>query len=141
MEKPNLLLIEDSETDAHFAIRIFKKNLENANYKWIADGQSALDFFEDINREELPDMVLLDLKIPKVNGLEVLHKLKTNPRTAHLPIIVYSSSGQEEDIKQAYANGANSYLVKPNDYIKMKEDLGITFKYWIKKNRKPAIAV
>ena len=141
MERPNLLLIEDSETDAHFVIRILNKELRDAKYEWISDGQSALDYFDDIEYSKVPDMILLDLKIPKINGLEVLKRLKKHPYISYLPIIVYSSSGDPRDIERAYSYGANSYLVKPNDYKEMKENLGITFKYWMKKNIKPNISL
>jgi len=136
MEKVNLLLVEDNDTDAHLALRIFKKEVKNHSFKWLPDGKQVLDYFAQIKEHEMPDLVLLDLKIPKVSGMEVLKHIKSNKQTSKLPVIIYSSSAQVSDREKAYAFGANSFLTKPNDYKEMKEVLGTAYKYWIKFNQK-----
>lgn len=134
MKNLSLLLIEDSPTDAHMALRILKKAKPETQHHWIEDGEEAVSYFQN-EESELPKMILLDLRLPKVNGFGVLKEIRANERFARLPVIVYSSSGQEEDIQEAIDYGANSYLVKPGNYGDMKELLGLTFRYWIESNQ------
>lgn len=136
MDKINLLLVEDSDTDAHFALRIFKKEIETHNFKWLPDGEQAIEFLMNVSEQDMPDLVLLDLKIPKVSGMNVLKHIRENKDFAKLPVIIYSSSGEKSDIEAAYAIGANSFLTKPNDYKRMKEVLGTAYRYWINFNQK-----
>lgn len=136
MNRLNLLLVEDSENDAHFVNRILNKTLPEASCKWVTDGLEAVEFLQSLESSiEQPELVLLDLKLPKISGLQVLEKIRKNEKTKHLPVVIYSSSGEVKDIEQAYSIGANSYLIKPADYIEMKENLGLTFKYWLTKNQ------
>ena len=132
-----ILLVEDSDEDAELTMRTLKKQkLTNQLYR-VADGAEALDFLFSrgayTNRQDAapPRVVLLDLKLPKVNGLEVLRALKENPATKTIPVVVMTSSKEDRDLKEAYALGVNSYIVKPvefDKFVKAVETLGM---YWV----------
>ncbi len=132
-----ILIVEDNPRDAELTLRALRKN-NLANSILVAkDGAEALDFFfcrakyEHRSFTNPPKVVLLDLKLPKVSGLEVLKIVKGDIRTSHIPIVVVTSSKQEPDIKEAYALGANSYVVKPVDFdqfINAMSSLGL---YWL----------
>lgn len=138
-----ILIVEDNPNDAELTIRALKKqNLANDFY--IAeDGQQALDFvfckgeFSSRNAAKPLKVIFLDLKLPKINGLEVLKELKSNPLTMKLPVVVVSSSKEDPDIKAAYAFGANGYVVKPvdfNDFVKAMQQTGL---FWLLVNESP----
>jgi two-component system, response regulator len=132
-----ILIVEDNPRDAELTLRALRKN-NLANSVLIAeDGAEALDFFLCRNRFEgrnfnnPPKVVLLDLKLPKVSGLEVLRIVKKDKRTMHIPIVVVTSSREEPDMKEAYELGVNSYVVKPVDFdqfINAMSSLGL---YWL----------
>jgi CheY-like chemotaxis protein len=132
-----ILIVEDSPHDAELTLRALKKNNLANNILVARDGAEALDFFfcrgkfEKRNIKNPPKVVLLDLKLPKVSGLEVLKIVKGDKRTSHIPIVVVTSSKQEPDMKEAYALGVNSYVVKPVDFdqfINAMSSLGL---YWL----------
>ena len=132
-----ILIVEDSPHDAELTLRALRKNNLANNILVAQDGAEALDFlfcrgkFEKRNFTNPPKVVLLDLKLPKVNGLEVLKIVKGDKRTAHIPIVIVTSSRQEPDMKEAYALGVNSYVVKPVDFdqfINAMSSLGL---YWL----------
>lgn len=139
-----ILLVEDNPTDAELAILALKeRNLAN-KLVWVKDGAEALDFLfatgAYANREakNTPKVVLLDLRLPKVDGLEVLHRLKTNECTKHIPVVVLTSSKEDRDILATYNYGVNSYISKPVDFdefAKVVSELGL---YWLLINRSPA---
>ncbi|MDX8382690.1 MAG: response regulator, partial [Ghiorsea sp.] len=122
MAKPkNILLIEDSDDDEQLILRAFKK-IRIANHIVVKrDGEEALRYFFDeqgqltLNQEDFPQLILLDLHLPRISGIEVLQQLRSHPMTAHLPIAIFTSSDSEKDIVQAYSNGANSFVQKPID--------------------------
>jgi two-component system response regulator len=132
-----ILIVEDNPRDAELTLRALKKN-NLANSILIAeDGAEALDFFfcrgkyESRSFTNPPKVVLLDLKLPKVSGLEVLKAVKGDKRTSHIPVVVVTSSRQEPDMKEAYELGVNSYVVKPVDFdqfINAMSSLGL---YWL----------
>ena len=132
-----ILLVEDNPSDAELTMRALRKN-NLANSVLIAeDGEDALDFFfcrgKYTNRSivSTPKVVLLDLKLPKVSGLEVLKAVKEDERTSFIPIVVLTSSKEEPDIAEAYKLGANSYVVKPvvfDKFINAMSSLGL---YWL----------
>ncbi|MDO9577310.1 MAG: response regulator [Candidatus Cloacimonadales bacterium] len=138
-----ILLVEDNSSDAKLTIRALKKyNLGN-KINHVDDGEKALDFIysrkEYANRdiENIPKVILLDLKLPKVDGLEVLKILKNDERTKTIPVVVLTSSTQETDLLKSYKLGANSYVVKPVDFeqfIKAVSELGL---YWLLLNKSP----
>lgn len=142
-EEVEILLIEDSMQDAELTIRALRKNNVSNKIVHLKDGALALQFIfgtgdyegRDINKK--PKVVLLDLKMPKVNGLEVLEKIKTDSRTRTIPVIILTSSKEDPDIKKSYDLGANSYIVKPVDFDgfhKVVSELGL---YWVLLNQSP----
>jgi len=138
-----ILIIEDNPNDAELMVRSLKKNHLANNLIVIDDGQEALDYISSkgkyVNRniQEPPKVIFLDLKLPKVDGLEVLKELKSNKTTKKIPVVVLTSSKEDPDITKAYELGANSYVVKPvdfEDFIKTLSQIGM---YWIAVNEKP----
>ena len=139
----DILLVEDNASDAEMTIRALKKyNLGNRLLR-VKDGAEALDFLFAVGpyagRQigSTPKVVLLDLKMKKVNGKEVLLKIKSDERTRKIPVVVLTSSREDPDIKECYALGANSYVVKPlefDDFHKAISDLGL---FWLAVNEPP----
>ncbi|HYU08037.1 MAG TPA: response regulator [Gemmatimonadales bacterium] len=131
-----ILLVEDNPNDAELTLRALKqRNLANQVFV-CRDGAEALDFFAT-GSSPVPKVVLLDLKLPKVDGLEVLRRLKGEARTKSIPVVVLTSSGEEPDIEKAYELGANSYIVKPVDFeafARAVSDVGL---YWLLLNHPP----
>jgi two-component system response regulator len=132
-----ILLVEDNPRDAELTIRALKKNNLANHLVHVEDGAEALDFLFGRGRyagrsvDDTPRVILLDLKLPKVNGLEVLRRLKEDERTRLIPVVVVTSSTEDPDMKTAYALGANSYVVKPvqfDDFFEAMKHLGI---YWL----------
>lgn len=134
MSKIDFLLVEDSVPDAHMIERIVQKQAISKGYKWLKDGEEAIDFLAH-NELNSTCFILLDIKLPKISGLEVLKVVRANEKTSHLPIVMYSSSKEEEDIKRAYLNGANSYIIKPLDFSNLKSTLKQLTTYWLKLNK------
>ncbi|HTB07098.1 MAG TPA: response regulator [Bacteroidia bacterium] len=142
-EAVEIILVEDNMDDAALAIRTLKKqNLAN-KLVHLKDGAEALDFmfgtgaYEGRNITNTPKVVLLDLKMPKVNGIEVLQKLKSDERTKHIPVVVLTSSAEDPDIRTCYQLGVNSYIVKPlgfDAFTNKITDLGM---YWLVMNEVP----
>ena len=136
-----IVLIEDNPVDSELAIKALRKNGVNGNIRILSDGAEALDYFFGMGKfqgriiKELPRFVLLDLKIPKVSGLEVLDLIRANRYTNSVPVIVFSSSAVPSDIEEAYKKGANSYLVKPIDFDEYTEVLSALSSFWISHNR------
>ena len=138
-----ILLVEDSKSDLQLALRALKKaNIAN-RIEVARDGEEALDFMlargaHADRPNENPRVVLLDLKLPKVDGLDVLRTLKSNPRTRSVPIVVLTSSKEQRDIVESYELGVNSYIVKPVDFdgfMKAVMELGL---YWMLLNQAPS---
>lgn len=139
----DILMVEDNPNDAELTIRALRKK-HLANPVFIAqDGQEALDFlFHQGNyasRESsgLPRVILLDLKLPKISGLEVLKIIKENEHTKTIPVVVLTSSREDPDVKTAYALGANSYVVKPVEFDQFVEALSSLGFYWLLLNESP----
>lgn len=138
-----ILLVEDNPTDAELTIRALKKeNLAN-KLVWVKDGAEALDFlfatgeYEDRRKEDLPKLVLLDLRMPKVDGLEVLHKIKSHDKTKKIPVVVLTSSKEDEDIVKSYKLGVNSYVSKPVEFDEFTRAVSTLGLYWILLNKPP----
>ena len=138
-----ILLVEDNADDVELALRAFaKSNVANA-IKVVNDGAAALDYLfstgSDASREPrpLPEVVLLDLKLPKVDGLDVLRRIRADERTRRLPVVVLTSSNEEADIVRSYDLGANSFVRKPVDFsafLEAARQLGL---YWLVLNEPP----
>jgi CheY-like chemotaxis protein len=138
-----ILLVEDNPNDAEMAIRALRKNSIANHMVHVLDGEAALDFifargaYSGRDVESGPKVILLDLKLPKVDGLEVLKAVKSDPRTKIIPVIVLTSSSEEKDIIESYRLGVNSYIVKPVDFDKFVEAIkGLGF-YWLLLNQSP----
>jgi len=135
--KVDILLIEDNMNDAELSIRAIRKASINNTILHLKDGAEALDFlfgsgeFEDRDLKNKPKVILLDLKMPKVDGLEVLVKIKTNKLTKGIPVVVLTSSNEPNDIDRAYSLGANSYIVKPVDFDKFEKAVTYLCIYWL----------
>lgn len=132
-----ILLVEDSPDDAALAIRALKnQNLANKLFH-LKNGAEALDFifgegeFAGRSMDHGPKVILLDLKMPKVNGLEVLERIKADARTKRIPVVVLTSSAEDPDIKRCYELGANSYIVKPVDFDNFSKAVAQLGFYWM----------
>ena len=143
MRRKLILLVEDNPDDEALAIRALKKsNLAN-EIAVARDGVEALDFLfcegshTDRDPHDAPVVVLLDLKLPKVDGLEVLKKVKTDERTRRLPVVIMTSSSEEQDIVNSYDLGANSYIRKPVDFNQFTEAVAQLGLYWLVLNEVP----
>jgi two-component system response regulator len=133
-----ILLVEDNADDEQLTLRALKKN-NIANQVVVArDGAEAIEYLfgqcGSAATGVLPDVILLDLKIPKIDGLEVLRRLRENERTAHLPVVVLTSSNEEHDLVQSYRLGANSYIRKPVDFGQFTEAVRQLGLYWLALN-------
>jgi two-component system response regulator len=143
IETIDILLVEDNQNDAELAVRALKKH-KLANRVYVAeDGAQALEILfargKYSRRENAvpPRIVLLDLKLPKVSGLEVLREIKSDASKKKIPVVVMTSSREDPDIKEAYALGANSYVVKPVDSEQYFEVMGNLGRYWLCVNQPP----
>lgn len=137
-----ILLVEDNPDDVALTLRAFQKG-NIANQIVVArDGVEAMEFLlEGTSRSlpELPQLVLLDLKLPRVNGLEVLRKVRTEERTKLLPVVVLTSSNEDRDMIESYSLGANSYVRKPVDFIEFTEAVRQLGLYWLLLNKSPGL--
>jgi len=143
VEDVEILLVEDNPNDVELTLHALKKNnLCNAIHI-VRDGEEALDFifcrnqYADRSQGKPPKVILLDLKLPKVDGLEVLKEIKSNEKTKEIPVVILTSSREEQDIIESYALGVNSYIVKPVDFQQFTEAVQKLGCYWILLNQKP----
>lgn len=137
-----ILLVEDNLNDAELSIYALKKfKIANSIYH-ARDGAEALEYLfsqtEGEGRKRVPRLILLDLKLPKVDGLEVLRTLKSNPATQSVPIVILTSSREERDIIESYNLGVNSYIVKPIDFEQFTDAVRNVGLYWLLLNQSPA---
>jgi two-component system response regulator len=134
----DVLLVEDDPDDAELTIRALRKYKLADTLHHAEDGFEALEFLHstDVPRPP-PRVILLDLKLPKINGLEVLRRLRADTRTQHIPVVVLTSSREDRDLKEAYMLGANSYIVKPVNSAKFAEVVGKLGMYWMWMNEPP----
>ena len=138
MVRPALImLVEDNEDHAELTIEVLKNYSVVNEVRWFTDGESALNYLlgnresHDDNDSTLPDVILLDVKLPGISGFEVLDKIKTTPKTKHIPTIMLTTSKRDEEIARGYDCGSNSYIVKPVSFSQFRKkiaDLGI---YWV----------
>lgn len=132
-KKPKILLIEDNLDDAELVKLALSSQMIPSDLKVVHDGEEALDFLLNAGTDELPQLVLLDLYLPKINGLEVLKELRNNPSTKFLPLIIFTSSEQQEDLRKSYAYGANAFIRKGLDPEEFKLALKNLDVYWLLK--------
>ena len=148
MNTPNqteILLVEDSQDDLDMTLRALRK-ANMANHIEVArDGVEALDFIfcEGAHTarkiENMPKLILLDLKLPKVSGMEVLRRIKGDPRTKMIPVVMLTSSKEQKDVIESYGLGTNSYIVKPVDFESFAEAVQKLGMYWLLLNQPPQI--
>jgi two-component system response regulator len=140
-----ILLVEDNPTDLELALRVFKKNRIANRIEVARNGVEALDFLFGEGAHagrgsiQIPKVILLDLKLPKIGGIEVLRRIKGDPRTRAIPIVVLTSSREEKDLIESYHLGVNSYIVKPVDFDRFSECLRDIGMYWLLSNTPPKI--
>jgi len=135
-----ILLVEDSSADAEMTLRTLKKRGIANDIEWVRDGVEALEFLRcegawAERRNGQPRLVLLDLKMPRMDGLEVLRSLKHDARTRHIPVVMMTSSQEEGDLVASYALGVNSYIVKPVDFDSFAETVAQVGMYWVLANQ------
>ncbi len=138
-----IILVEDDPNDAELIIRALKKHHLANKITHLKDGAEALDFifaqgaYANRKHSASPKVILLDLKLPKVNGIEVLQKLKSDKRSKAIPVVILTSSREERDLKEAYALGVNSYVTKPINFEEFAGTVAELGMYWLMLNRPP----
>lgn len=143
----DILLVEDNQEDADLAVHALRRGKLANNLFHVRDGEEALDFlfcagaFAKRSFDHPPKLVLLDLKLPKIDGTEVLKRLKADPRTCTIPVVMMTSSREERDLVRSYNLGANSYIQKPVDFERFRETVKTVGLYWLVVNQPPAFAV
>ena len=138
LQETEILLVEDNDEDLELTLRALKQHRLANRIHVARDGAEALEFFRKPG-SQLPKVVLLDLKLPKVSGLEVLQAIRADERTRALPVVVLTSSREEPDVRRCYDLGVNSYIVKPVDFdafVKAVAEVGL---YWLLLNQPPAV--
>ncbi len=145
MSKKIILLVEDNPDDELLAIRALKKNNISNEVVVARDGVEALDYLFGTgahagrDMSEMPQIILLDLKLPKIDGLEVLRRLRNDQRTKLLPVVVLTSSKEEQDLTESYSLGANSYIRKPVNFVQFTEAIRQLGLYWLVLNESPPV--
>ncbi len=138
-----ILMVEDNANDERLALHAFQRQMIANNIHVVRDGAEALEYvfctgaYAD-RRIENPKMILLDLKLPLVDGIEVLRQIRNDPRTRLIPVVVLTSSSEERDVVETYTLGVNSYIVKPVDFDQFNEVAKHLGYYWLLLNRQPA---
>jgi two-component system, response regulator len=133
----DILLVEDNEDDAGLTIRALKKHKLANDLLHLKDGAEAIEFLFSGNNNN-PKLILLDIKMPKVNGIEVLQKLKSDPEKKAIPVVVLTSSKEERDIIESYRLGVNAYIVKPVNFEKFLDAVAEIGHFWLVLNQPPS---
>jgi len=138
-----ILLVEDNPADAEMTLRALRRNNLANKVHWVRDGEQALDFmfrtgaYADREPGTVPKLIMLDIKMPKVDGIEVLRRVKANEETRTVPVVVMTSSNEERDVVESYRLGVNSYIVKPVQFESFLETVAKIGLYWVITNRVP----
>jgi CheY-like chemotaxis protein len=139
----DILLVEDNSSDAELTIWALRQNNIIHGLLHLVDGEEALDYifatgkYEGRNVAETPKLILLDLKMPKISGLEVLKKIKSDERTKMIPVVLLTSSKEDNDIAESYKLGVNSYIVKPVEFEHFEKAVSAVGNYWLMINQSP----
>ena len=141
-ESVDILLVEDNPNDAELAMRALRKGKLANHITWVKDGAEALEFIFRTGAyakrpDQNPKLILLDLKLPKVDGIEVLKRLKADDRTRAIPVVMVTSSAEGRDIVESYKLGVNSYVVKPVEFEQFSETVAKAGFYWMLVNKTP----
>jgi len=145
LKQGSILLVEDNPDDEMLTLRALKKNHIANPVIVVRDGAEALDYifakgaFKNRDVNEIPTIVLLDLKLPKVDGLEVLRQLRNDPHTYLVPVVILTTSSEERDKLKSYSLGANSYILKPVDFNQFNLAIGQMGMYWLLLNQNPPL--
>src|SRR5215467_12637204 len=134
-EEIDILLVEDNPNDAELTLRALRKTDIGARLAIARDGAEALEYL--LSDRKLPRVVFLDLKLPKIDGMEVLRRIRADERTHSIPVVVLTSSQEERDITECYRLGVNSYVVKPVEFDKFYKAVGELGLYWLVLNKSP----
>jgi two-component system response regulator len=143
MDIKTILLVEDNPDDVELTLRALKMNKIKNEVTVAADGAEALDYLRGTGRHagrdasHMPAVVLLDLKLPKVDGLEVLRRMRADERTRLVPVVILTSSKEEQDVVKSYSSGANSYVCKPVDFAQLAAAVRQLGLYWLLLNEAP----
>lgn len=143
-QQVEILLVEDSAADAEMTLRTLKRRGIANTVEWVRDGVEALDWLHSRNSfanrpDGHPKLVLLDLKMPRMDGLQVLETMKSDPYTRSIPVVMMTSSREEGDLLASYGLGVNSYVVKPVDFSEFAERIAQIGMYWMIANQTPTI--
>ncbi|HSD12064.1 MAG TPA: response regulator [Patescibacteria group bacterium] len=140
MQTRNILIVDDEADEAELIKRALEGLHVADSVALVRDGEEALAYFfgPGSDSRPLPDLVMLDLRLPKIDGIEVLAKLRASERTKFLPIVVFSASGDQRDFRRCYELCANSYVVKPVEYEQLRDVVGSIARYWLTVNQSPA---
>lgn len=144
LTKSDIVLVEDNPEDAEITIRSLKKHHLVNQLIWLKDGAEALDYlmargkYEDRAIEDLPKVIFLDLKLPKISGTEVLEEIRNHPILRKLPVVVLTSSKEEQDVIKSYHLGVNSYIVKPVEFENFAKAIAEAGFYWLVTNTTPS---
>jgi CheY-like chemotaxis protein len=141
-EKVDILLVEDSPEDAELAMRALRKGKLANHITWVKDGAEALEFIFRTGAyagrpDQNPKLIMLDLKLPKVDGIEVLRRIKGDERTRVIPVVMVTSSAEGRDVIESYKLGVNSYLVKPVEFEQFSDTVAKAGLYWMLMNKAP----
>ncbi|MFL9879711.1 response regulator [Herbaspirillum rhizosphaerae] len=143
-ERIDILLVEDNPYDAELSMRALQKKKLANKVEWVQDGADALDFifsqgiYEHRVQDEPLKLILLDIKLPKVSGIDVLRKIKADPVARSIPVVMLTSSAEGQDLSECYKLGVNSYIVKPVEFESFQEEVEKAGFYWMLVNRVPA---
>jgi CheY-like chemotaxis protein len=141
LHEPVILLVEDNESDLELTLRALKRSSIAARVVTARDGAAAIDYlfaegsYAGRDVREVPRVVLLDLNLPKIGGIEVLRRIRADVRTKILPVVILTSSSEDKDLDSGYAAGANSYVVKPVDFTKFADAVRQLGTYWLRHNQ------
>jgi len=140
-----ILLVEDNPSDLELTLHALKRNNITNRIHVVSDGEEALDFIfcnNEYAKRDIsitPRIILLDLKLPKIDGIEVLRRIKGDARTRRIPVVMLTTSGEENDIVESYELGANSYIIKPVDFDQFTEAVRQLGLYWLLLNQQPEL--
>jgi CheY-like chemotaxis protein len=143
VNQKSILLVEDNPDDVELTMRALKKNNIKNEIIVATDGMDALDYLFGAGKHkgrdpnDMPALILLDLKLPKIEGLEVLRRVRADERTRLLPVVILTSSKEEQDLVRGYTLGTNSYVRKPVDFIEFTKAVGLLGLYWLLINESP----